>query len=116
MEALETILSLFTDLQADEELDLSAYATRFVEVGEASDELTQSINDGNANSEANQQLIDELKSENWDLSKKITTKETMAETDEVDEVDEADEVEETAEFETVDEALDDLFEKEKDDE
>lgn len=116
MEALETILDLFTDLQADETLDLSAYATRFVEVGEASDELTQSINDGKANTEANQKLIDELKGENWDLSKKITTKETLDE-DKAEPVETETETEtDETPYETNDEAIDDLFKKEKDDE
>lgn len=116
MDELETILTFMTDLQNDETLDLSSYASRFVEVSEAHDSIVAIVENGASEGEANAQLINDLKSENWDLSKKITTKETVDE--EPDESESKAEEETEEEFESTDDAIDDLFkkDKEKDDE
>lgn len=108
MDELQKISELFEDLQNDESIDLGSYAERFVEVSEAKDGLISVLTANGEASEASEATIAELKDANWELSKKITT---PAETKEEVEVI----VEEDAEFETNDDAIKDLFKKDKED-
>ena len=111
MEALELILNFITELQNDESVDLSNYSSQFVAVTEAHDMLATALQEGEATNETNSGLINELKAENWELSKKITTKETPVEPDDTQAEPDEDEDKET-EYENTDEAIDDLFKKE----
>ena len=111
MEALELILNFITELQNDESVDLSNYSSQFVAVTEAHDMLATALQEGEATNETNSGLINELKSENWELSKKITTKDTPEAVETPAEDEAGDENKET-EYENTDEAIDDLFKKE----
>ena len=111
MEALELILNFITELQNDESVDLSNYSSQFVAVTEAHDMLATALQEGEATNETNSGLINDLKSENWELSKKITTKDTP-EAVETPAEDEAEDEDKETEYENTDEAIDDLFKKE----
>lgn len=105
MEQLEAILQFIQLLQEDENLDLSEYSTHFVDVMEQGQSLSEAISQLQEENEASKGTIESLKSENWDLSKRITKPEEKETEDEVEE-----EVEETEEeYETIDDAIEDLF-------
>lgn len=110
MDELQLISELFEDLQNDESVDLGAYAERFVEVSEAKDGLIAVLTENGEASKASEETIAELKNANWELSKKITK--PQAEVEEVKEVEEEDETP----YETNDEALAELFDKDEKDE
>lgn len=110
MEELTRILEFIETLQADDSLDLSSYSTEFVDVLEAHQNLTENIETGQATTEEQQRQIDKLKQENWDLSKKITTPETIDDED----VEEEEEDQEKT-FETTDDAIADLFKDDDED-
>lgn len=113
MEELTRILEFIETLQADDSLDLSSYSTEFVDVLEAHQNLTENIEAGQATTEEQQVQIDKLKQENWDLSKKITTPETIDDEDVEEEIEEEEDQEKT--FDTTDEAIADLFKDDDED-
>ena len=108
MDALKLIGDLLTDLAADETLDLSNYSERFVEINDAFGGIEAEFEQMRQTLEDNANDITALKDSNWNLSKKITTK------DDVEDIDpEGEETldDEEVEFESIDDAIDDLFEK-----